>query len=82
MAVTVEKVSLSLDPELVAEARELAGRRGLSSLVNDALRIRLQHIRVARLLDEMDAEFGPVPPDVREEVAREWPDPPDRQPAG
>lgn len=68
----VEKVSLSLDPELVAEARELAGRRGLSSLVNDALRLRLQHLRVGRLLDEMDAEFGPVPDEVVAGVEREW----------
>ena len=42
----VEKVSLSLDPELVAEARELTGRGGLSALVNDALRVRLQQVRI------------------------------------
>lgn len=78
----VEKVSLSLDPELVAEARELAGRRGLSSLVNDALRLRLQHVRITRLLDDMDSEFGPVPADVAEEVAREWPVPRNQRAAG
>ena len=70
----VVKVSLSLEPDLVAEARELAGRGGLSALVNDALRIRLQHIRVSRLLDEMDEEYGPVPAEVTEEVARRWPE--------
>ena len=32
-----EKVSLSLDEELVAEAREAVGPRGLSSYVNRAL---------------------------------------------
>ena len=69
---TVEKVSLSLDPHVVAEARELAGRGGLSALVNDALRVRLQHIRIKRLLDAMDDEFGPVPDDVVEEVGRTW----------
>lgn len=68
----VEKVSLSLDPELVAEARELAGRGGLSTLVNEALRLRLQHVRVTRLLDEMDEEFGPVPASIAEEVAEQW----------
>lgn len=78
----VEKVSLSLDPDLVAQARELAGRRGLSSLVNDALRVRLQHVRVTRLLDEMDIEFGPVPIEVADEVAREWPAPLRRRAAG
>jgi hypothetical protein len=33
--VTVDKVSLSLDHDVVAEAREFAGRGGLSALVND-----------------------------------------------
>jgi hypothetical protein len=80
--VTVEKVSLSLDPDVLAEARELAGSRGLSSLVNDALRVRLQHIRVTRLLDDMDVEFGSVPDQVVEEVAREWPDTRSHQGAG
>jgi hypothetical protein len=70
--VTVEKVSLSLDPDLVAEARELSGRGGLSALVNDALRVRLQQLRIGRLLDEMDAEFGPVSDDVTGKVAAEW----------
>jgi hypothetical protein len=80
--VAVEKVSLSLDPDVVAEARELAGRGGLSALVNDALRVRLQHLRVARLLDEMDTEYGPVPDAVMEEVRREWPAPAVRREAG
>jgi hypothetical protein len=80
--VAVEKVSLSLDPEVVAEARELAGRGGLSALVNDALRVRLQHVRVSRLLDEMDAEYGAVPEAVTEEVRREWPRPATHRAAG
>lgn len=78
----LDKVSLSLDAELLAEARELAGPRGLSSLVNDALRVRLQQVRVTRLLDEMDDEFGRVPQTIAEEVAREWPAPHDRRAAG
>jgi Arc/MetJ family transcription regulator len=69
----IAKVSVSVDAELLAEARELAGRRGLSALINDALRVRLQHARVSRLLDEMDIEFGPVPAEIEEEVRREWP---------
>jgi len=72
----VEKVSLSLDAEILQRARRVAGRRGLSSLVNDALRIRLQHERLGRLLDEMDSEFGPVPSEMVEEARKAWPDPP------
>ena len=70
----VEKVSLSLDAELLGKARRIAGRRGLSALVNDALRIKLQQERLRALLDEMDAEFGPVPPDEIEDARKTWPD--------
>lgn len=76
---TVEKVSLSLDAEILRRARRIAGRRGLSSLVNDALRIRLQHERLERLLDEMDAEVGPVPADLIEDARKTWPDPPEER---
>lgn len=69
---SVEKVSPSLDPDLGAEAREVAGRGGLSALVNEGQRLRLQRVRRTRLLDEMDDEFGPVPDGVAEEVAQGW----------
>jgi len=68
----VEKVSLSLDAELVSQARQVAGHRGLSALVNDALRIKLQHERLRALLAEMDAEFGPVPAEHRERARQVW----------
>lgn len=67
-----EKVSLTLDEELVAEAREQAGARGFSAYLNEALRLQLQRDRLRRLLDEMDEEFGPVDPKVTAEVEREW----------
>ena len=68
----VAKVSLSLDAQLVEEARKLAGPRSLSALVNDALRVRLQHERARTLLAEMDEEFGPVPPAELERARRAW----------
>lgn len=69
----MEKVSLSLDGALLAEARQVAGPRGLSALVNDALRLKLQHERLRRLLGEMDREFGPVPEAELERARRAWP---------
>ena len=68
----VSKVSLSLDEEVLAEARERAGRRELSSYVNDALRRRLQHDRLGDLLAEMDVESGPLPEDLLDEARRVW----------
>jgi hypothetical protein len=68
-----EKVSLTLEAELLAQAREVAGRRGLSAFVNDALRIKLQHERLRRLLDQMDVEFGPVPERELARARKQWP---------
>jgi hypothetical protein len=70
-----EKVSLSLEEELLAEAREVAGARGLSGYVNRALRHQLQQDRVALFLTELDKEQGPIEPHVMEEVRRVWPAP-------
>lgn len=70
----IEKVSLSLDADLVARARQVAGHRGLSALVNDALRIKLQHERLRALLTEMDAEFGPVPAEELDRARAAWPE--------
>ncbi len=69
----VEKVSLTLDGELLRQAREAAGRRGLSGFVNDALRIKLQHERLRRLLDEMDLEFGAIPQQELQRARKVWP---------
>lgn len=68
-----EKVSLTLDKGLVAEAREVVGSRKLSSYVNHALRLQLQHDRIAGLLEEFEEEFGPIDPQVMEEVHQAWP---------
>lgn len=73
-----EKVSLSLEEELLTEAREVAGARGLSGYVNRALRQQLQQDRVALFLAELDAEKGPVEPHVMEEVRQAWPAPGER----
>lgn len=70
-----EKVSLTLEEELLAEAREVVGARGLSSYVNRALRHQLQHDRLAGLLMELEQEHGPIEPRVVEEVRQEWPAP-------
>jgi Arc/MetJ family transcription regulator len=70
-----EKVSLTLEEELVAEAREAVGIRGLSGYVNRALRHQLQRDRLAGLLAELEQETGPIEPELMEEVRRAWPAP-------
>jgi Arc/MetJ-type ribon-helix-helix transcriptional regulator len=68
-----EKVSLTLDEGLLAEARDVVGSRKLSSYVNRALRLQLQHDRLEDLLAELEQEKGPIEPGVMEEVRQEWP---------
>lgn len=69
------KISITLDPKVAAELRQVAGRGGLSAFVNDAVQQKLQVVRLRRMLDEMEAESGPIPPEVRDRVdALPWPD--------
>jgi len=71
--VATEKVSLTLDNAVLKEARSRVGRRGLSSYVDAALRLKLQHDRLRSLLSELETAHGPVPERIRSEVRREWP---------
>ena len=73
--VAAKKISISVDAELLEQARKVAGSRGLSALVNDALRVRLQHERLRRLLDDLDAEFGSIPEEERKRAQAAWPSP-------
>ena len=70
---TTAKVSLTLEENLVDEARKVSGTRGLSSYVNRALGHQLQQDRLAGLLNELEKEAGPIDDEIMEEVRREWP---------
>ena len=70
-----EKLSLTLDEALVAEARRAVGARRLSGYVNEALRRQLQRDRLAGLLAQLESETGPIERRVMEEVRRGWPEP-------
>lgn len=69
------KISISLEPEIAEELKRFAVPRGMSKLVNEALRGVLQGDRLQRLLNDMDAEHGPILDKIKREVdAVEWPD--------
>lgn len=70
-----EKVSLTLDQRLLAEARESVGSRGLSSFINTALERALQRDRIAKHLNELQEKHGPLDPEMVEEVRNLWPGP-------
>lgn len=68
----MQKVSVTLDDELLAEARARVGGRGLSAYVNEALRRKLADDRWADFFAEAERETGPIPEEMIEEAHREW----------
>lgn len=69
-----EKVSVSLPADLSEEVRRRVGRRGFSRFVAAAVRRQVERDDLDRLLGEMEAVNGPVPPELLAEVDRLWPD--------
>jgi hypothetical protein len=70
----VQKVSVSMPEELTTAIRERTGPGGFSRFVTEAAERQLKSELLRELLGELDAEFGPVPPELREQAKREWPD--------
>ena len=69
-----ERVSVSLDAELLAEARRRVQGRSLSAYVNEGLQRQVLADRQRELLDEWEADFGPIPEEALAEMAALWPD--------
>ncbi|MDP9375156.1 MAG: hypothetical protein M3Q65_22440 [Chloroflexota bacterium] len=70
----IEKLSIAFDPEIAAEARRRAGPRGLSRLVNAAVRQYLQALRLQEFEQELAAKYGPIPDEAKKRAAAiEWP---------
>jgi len=66
------KVSISLDEQLLAEARRLAPDGNLSAYIAKAL-LKESKLEAAReWLAEREAEDGPVPPEITERVEKQW----------
>lgn len=67
------KVSVSMPEELAEAVRARTGVGGFSRYVTDAVDREIRHDMLGELIDELEAEFGPVPPEVRAQTRREWP---------
>jgi hypothetical protein len=70
-----QKRSISFDESVLSEAEQrLVGSGGsLSAFVNAAVLRELRVTRGLELLAEDNADLGEVAPDVRTQVAAEWP---------
>ena len=54
-----EKISVTVDAEIACRVRELAGPRGVSAFVDQALHHELARFELRSLLDELEAALGP-----------------------
>jgi len=70
----VQKVSGSMPEELAKAVRAKAGAGGFSRYVTEAVSREIRHDLLGELLDEFEAEYGPVPEELVEQASREWPD--------
>src|SRR5215475_577698 len=70
----VEKVSVSLPRELSEAIRARTGAGGFSRYVAEAVQERFHHDQLGDLLDELEAEYGQVPEEIRRQTRRQWPD--------
>ena len=69
-----QKITLTLDTDLLEELRETAGARSLSAAVDNAVRAYLARLRhldaVDEWLAELERDHGPVPPQTMEWAAK------------
>ena len=70
----VRKVSVSMPEELAEAVRARTGSGGFSRYVTDAVEERVRLESLDELLAELDAEYGPVPEEIRQQTRRMWPD--------
>jgi len=69
----VRKVSVSMPEELADAVRARTGAGGFSRYITEVVEREIRHERLGELLDELEAEYGPVPPEIREQTRRMWP---------
>ena len=67
------KRSVTLDEELVAEALQFVGERGLSRLLNDGLRREVLLHRGRKLIEDYEAEHGAITDEELSAVDAKWP---------
>jgi hypothetical protein len=68
----VQKVSVSMPEDLVTAIRDRTGSGEFSRFVTEAAERQLSSELLRELLDELYAEAGPIPPELREQARREW----------
>ena len=71
--VAVRKWSVRIDEDLASRVEDHVAGRGLSGFVARAVEHELERDALAAHLDDLDAEFGPVPAELVDEYDAVWP---------
>jgi hypothetical protein len=69
----VRKVSVSMPAELADAVRARIGAGGFSRYVTEAVQEQMRLDLLDDLSAELEAEFGPIPEEIREQTRRTWP---------
>lgn len=70
----VRKVSVSMPEDLAGAVRARTGTGGFSRYVSEAVEREIRHDMLGELIEELEAQYGPVPQELLDEARREWPD--------
>jgi hypothetical protein len=73
MGLPAAKLSVSVPGELAAAVRKRVGARGLSGFVARAMAHELEREGIAVLLEELEAQLGPIPKSEIARARRAWP---------
>lgn len=69
----VRKVSVSMPEDLADAVRARTGAGGFSRYITEVVEREIRRERLGELLDELEAEYGPIPPEIRQQTRRMWP---------
>jgi hypothetical protein len=72
MTTQYSKVSVTLPARLLERLRRQVGKRELSGYVARVLEEEERRVALRSWLAEQANEHGPLPPEILEEVRREW----------
>jgi len=67
----VERVTITIDKATLARIRQIAGSRGVSKFIAEAARERAGRSELREYLEELDAKYGRVPPEMLAETDRD-----------
>jgi hypothetical protein len=69
----VRKVSVSMPEELAEAVRARTGAGGFSRYVTEAVQEQVRLDLLDDLSAELEAQFGPIPDEIRQQTRRTWP---------